>query len=295
MHIDNLKIFCDLADFRSFSKTANKHIVSQSAVSQQIAQLEMEHKCQLLNRRKRPMELTPAGEIFYRAAKDIVDRYEQLRSELNALNSSVQSRINVGAIYSIGMHTLPEYLKKFMVKRPNVNLHVEYFSADKVYEMILSGELDIGLVAAPKRDKRLDVYEFEDEPLVLVCSVKHPLANQSYIDIHKLQFERFIAFESGVPSRTWIDGLFQRYNIVIRPVMEFDNVETIKKAVEINSGVSILPRPDILQELAAGTIRAIEFSNEKFFRPTGIIVRKDRVYSMDTRYLIELLRKKQTS
>jgi DNA-binding transcriptional LysR family regulator len=156
----------------------------------------------------------------------------------------------------------------------------------------MSGELDIGLVAAPKRDKRLDVYEFEDEPLVLVCSVKHPLANQSYIDIHKLQFERFIAFETGVPSRNWIDGIFQRYNIVIRPVMEFDNVETIKKAVEINSGVSILPRPDILQELAAGTIRAIEFSNEKFFRPTGIIVRKDRVYSMDTRYLIELLRKK---
>ena len=292
MHIDNLKIFCDLADFRSFSKTADKHIVSQSAVSQQIAQLEMQLKSQLLNRTKRPMELTPAGEIFYRAAKDIVDRYEQLRSELNALNSSIQSRINIGAIYSIGMHTLPEQLKKFMVKRPNVNVHVEYFSADKIYEMVLSGELDIGLVAVPKRDKRLDVYEFEDEPLVLVCSVKHPLANQSHIDIHKLQFERFIAFETGVPSRNWIDGIFQRYNIVIRPVMEFDNVETVKKAVEINSGVSILPRPAILQELAAGTIKAIEFSNERFVRPTGIIVRKDRVHSMDTRYLIELLRKK---
>jgi DNA-binding transcriptional LysR family regulator len=292
MHLETLKVFCDLADMRSFSKTANKHLMSQSAISQQVAQLELEHKCQLLDRKKRPLELTPAGEIFYRGAKDIIDRYEFLNSELNSLKSAAQGRINLGAIYSIGMHTLPAYLKTFMVKRPNVNVHVEYFSADEIYEKVLTGVLDIGLVALPRRDKRLDVYDFEDEALVLVCCVKHPLAKHSQIDIHKLQFERFIAFESGVPTRNLIDGIFERYNLVIRPVMEFDNVETVKKAVEINSGVSILPRPSVLQELAAGTLKVIEFSNEKFVRPTGIIIRKDRMLSPDTRYLIELLRKK---
>lgn len=292
MHIETLKMFCDLADLRSFSKTAEKHIVSQSAVSQQVAQLEMEHKCQLLNRSKRPLELTPAGEIFYRAARDMVDRFELLKSELNSIKDKAQARINVGAIFSIGMYTLAEYLKKFMVKRPNVNVHVEYFAADKIYELVLSGELDIGLVAVPKMDKRLDVYEFEDEPLVLACSARHSLADKSEIDIHQLQFERFIAFEEGVPTRNWIDGIFQRYNVVIRPVMEFDNIETVKRAVEINSGVSILPRTAVLQELKAGTIKALEFTNERFVRPTGIILRKDRVLSADTRYLIELLRGK---
>ncbi len=292
MHIETLKMFCDLVTLRSFSKTADKHMVSQSAVSQQVAQLEIEHKCQLLNRQKRPLELTAAGEIFYRAARDMVDRYELLKSEMNTLKQAAQSRVNVGAIYSIGMHTLPEYLKKFMVKKPSVNVHVEYFTADKIYEMVLAGELDIGLVAVPRRDKRLEVYDFEDEPLVLACSPKHPLAAQSHIDIHKLQFERFISFEEGVPTRIWIDGIFQRYNIVIRPVMEFDNVETVKKAVEINSGVSILPRPAMLQELATGTIKAIEFENERFVRPTGILVRRDRVISQETRYLIDLLRRK---
>ena len=292
MHIETLRIFCDLVDQRSFSKTAEKHMVSQSAVSQQAAQLEMEHKCQLLNRTKRPLEPTPAGEIFYRAARDIIDRYELLKSELSSLKDKAQARINVGAIFSIGMYTLAEYLKKFMVKRPNVNIHVEYFSAEKIYEMVLSGELDIGLVAVPKMDKRLDVYEFEDEPLALACSAKHSLAVKSEIDIHQLQFERFIGFEEGVPTRNWIDGIFQRYNVVIRPVMEFDNVETVKRAVEINSGVSILPRPVILQELKAGTIKAIEFTNERFVRPTGIIIRKDRVLSADARFLIDLLRKK---
>ena len=292
MHIETLRMFCDLATLRSFSKTADKHMVSQSAVSQQVAQLEIEHKCQLLNRQKRPLELTAAGELFYRAARDMVDRYDQLNSEMNSLKSAAHSRINVGAIYSIGMHSLPEYIKRFMEKRPSVNVHVAYFISEKIYELVLAGELDIGLVAVPRRDKRLDVYEFEDEPLVLACSSKHPLAKQSQIDIHKLQMERFIGFEEGVPTRDWIDGIFQRYNVVIMPAMEFDNIETVKRAVEINSGVSILPRTALSQELAAGTIKAIEFSNERFVRPTGILVRKDRVISQETRYLIDLLRRK---
>ncbi len=292
MHIDMLRIFCDLADLRSFSKTAEKHLLSQSAVSQQLAQLELAHKCQLINRKKRPIELTKQGRLFYRASKDMLDRYEQLRTDLAAQQKSSVSRINVAAIFSIGMHTLPDYIKRFMVVNPNVNVHVEYFSAGTIYELVLAGRVDIGLVAVPKRNKRLDVYEFDDEPLVLVCSPKHPLSRESSVDIHRLQFERFIAFENDVPTRAWIDGILARYSTVVRPVMEFDNIETVKRAVEIDSGISILPRTAVLQEVSAGTISAVDFSNENFVRPTGIIVRKGKMLSQAGRYLIELLRKK---
>ncbi|MBA7658092.1 hypothetical protein ES703_66040 [subsurface metagenome] len=158
--------------------------------------------------------------------------------------------------------------------------------------MVLSGDIDIGLVAVPKRDKRLDVYDFEDEPLVLACSPKHPLSHESQVDIHRLQFERFIAFGKGVPTRVWIDSILERYNIVVRPVMEFDNIETVKRAVEINSGISILPQTGILQEVGSGTIKAIAFSNENFVRPTGIIVRKGKILGQACRYFIELLQKK---
>ena len=292
MHIDMFRIFCDLADLRSFSKTAEKHLLSQSAVSQQLAQLELAHKCQLINRRKRPIELTKQGRLFYQASKDMLDRYEQLKSELAALDKSSVSRINVAAIFSIGMHTLPDYVKRFMVVNPNVNVHVEYLSSGTIYELVLAGQVDIGLVAVAKRDKRLDVYEFEDEPLVLVCSPRHPLSHESLVDIHRLQFEKFISFEKDVPTRAWIDSILERYSMVVRPVMEFDNIETVKRAVEIDSGISILPRTAIGQEVGAGTIKAIGFSNENFVRPTGIIVRKGKVLSQAGRYLIELLRKK---
>jgi len=292
MHIETLKVFCDLAELLSFSRTAEKHLLSQSAVSQQLAQLELAHKCQLIDRKKRPIELTKEGQLFYQAARDMLDRYEQLKSQLNALKSSAGSRINVAAIYSIGMHTLPSYVKKFMVRYPKVNVHIEYFSSERIYELVLAGDVDIGLVAVPRREKRLDVYDFQKEPLVLVCSPKHPLADESQVDIHRVQFERFVSFEKDVPTRVWIDSILQRYSVVIRPVMEFDNVETVKRAVEINSGVSILPKTAIVQELAAGTIKALTFSNENFVRPTGIIVRKDRILSQAGRYFIELLRKK---
>ena len=292
MHIETLKIFCDLAELLSFSKTAEKHLLSQSAISQQLAQLELAHKCELISRKKRPIELTKEGQLFYEAAKNILERYEQMKSELASLKSSSVSRINVAAIFSIGMYALPDYVKKFMVNYPNVNVHIEYLGAEKIYEQVLAGEVDIGLVALPRRDKRLDVYDFEDEPLVLVCSPKHPLAGESRIDIHKVQFERFISFEKNVPTRIWIDNILQRYNIVVRPVMEFDNTETIKRAVEINSGVSVLPQTTVVQELGNGTLKAIPFSNERLVRPTGVIVRKNKILGQAGRYFIELLRKK---
>jgi DNA-binding transcriptional LysR family regulator len=292
MYIETLKIFCDLVELESFSKTADKHLLSQSAISQQLAQLELVHKVQLLDRKKRPMALTAAGRLFYDACKDIVGRYEQLKNELNTLQKPSAGRINVAAIYSIGMHTLPDYVKKFMVKYPDVNVHIEYLSSIRIYELVFSGEADIGLVAIPRRDKRLEVYDFTDEPLVLVCSPNNPLAGESQIDIHKVQFERFIAFEKDTPTRKWIDSILQRYNIIVRPVMEFDNVETIKRAIEINAGISILPENTIVQEVSSRTIKAIPFSNERFTRPTGIIVLKDKILGQAGRYFIELLHKK---
>jgi DNA-binding transcriptional LysR family regulator len=260
-------------------------------VSQQLAQLELLHKSQLVTRKKRPIELTTAGQVFYKAANDILERYDQLKSELNSLKATTENRINVAAIFSIGMHSLPDYVKKFMVSYPNVNVHIEYLSAEKIYGQVLSGEINIGIVAVPRKDKRLEVYDFEDEPLVLACSPKHPLAKEAEVDIHKLQFERFIAFETDLPTRIWIDGILSRYSTTVRPVMEFDNVETIKRAVEINAGVSILPEPAIVQESASGTIKAVPFSNEHLVRPTGIIVRRGKALSQAGRYCIELLRK----
>ena len=286
-----MRVFCDLVELQNFSRTAEKHSLSQSAVSQQLAQLEIKHKCQLINRKKRPLEPTPAGELFYKGCNEILEKYDSLNSELASL-SQATGRINLAAIFSIGMHTLQPYVKKFMTTYPIVNLSVEYYSASEIYDCVLKGTVDIGVVAVPRKDRNIDVHPFEQEKLLLVCSEEHDLANNSHVDIHELGSQKFIAFEQGVPSRTLIDNILSQYNVTVRTVMEFDNIETIKRAVEINSGVSILPQSTIQAELVNGTLKALPFSNDDFFRPTGIIVRKDRRLSQAGRYLIELLHKK---
>jgi DNA-binding transcriptional LysR family regulator len=289
MNIQTAKIFCDIVELKNFSRTAELNGISQSAVSQQLAQLEWTYKVRLIERKKRPIELTAAGEIFYKACKDIIDRLNLLNSEINAIRRS-SSRINLAAIFSIGMHTLQPYVQKFMSIYPDINLSVEYLDSKEIYERILSGALDIGVVAIPKRDRNVDVLPFENESLFLACSPAHPLADEKAIDIHQIQGERFIAFAKEVPTRQHIDNILSRYRTSVRVVMEFDNIETIKRAVEINSGISILPGPTLRNELHNGTLKMLEFTNEKFFRPTGILVRKDKIMSKAGQYLIELLR-----
>lgn len=294
MNLDIAKLFCDVVEMKNFSRAAEVHGISQSAVSQQIAQLEAQYKVQLLDRKKRPLALTPAGEIFFQACRDIIERCQRLEKDLLQM-SQQSSKIHLAAIFSIGMHTLQPYVKKFMSIYPDVNLSIEYLDAKEIYQRLLRGSIDIGVVAAPQRDKNLDVYPFENEPMVLVCSPEHRLAQQSAVDIHQIQDEKFIAFSQEVPTRDIVDEMLKKYNVSVRTILEFDNIETIKRAVEINAGISILPAPCVRTELVAQTLKALPFTNEKFYRPTGILVRKDKHLTKAARYLIELLRKNSDS
>jgi len=289
MQIETLELFCDLVDLGSFSRAAEKRMVSQSAVSQQLAQLELAHGCQLIDRKKRPFTLTRAGELFYSACKDIVDRYEQASAEITSLKTSAAARVRVAAIFSIGMHTIPPYVKRFMARYPDINLHLEYLSAARIYDMLLRGDSDIGIVALPRKDRNLTIYPFLDEPLVLVVGREHPWALQKEIDIHKIRFQKFIAFDAGLPTRTHIDAILANYNVPVRRILEFDNVETIKRAVEINAGVSILPEPSVQQERHSGAINVLNITNEKLTRPTALLTRKDKALSVPAKYFIELL------
>lgn len=291
MHIETLRTFVALVRWRSFTRAAKECLVSQSAVSQQLAQLETMFKSQFIERTKRPLKLTNEGEIFYAGCRDILERYDNLRNELRSLQKSAANRVNIAAIFSIGMHSLQPYVKQFMAQYPNVNVHLEYLNAAEIYELVERGALDIGLVAVPEARKGIEIYPFRQEQLVFVCNPQHPLAHESTIEIDRLGSQPFIAFEEGIPTRRLIDQILQSAQVSVQRVMEFDNTETIKRAIEINAGVSILPETVVQAEVANGTLKAIPFSTRRsYVRPTGLIVRKEKVLSQPARYFIELLR-----
>src|SRR6266487_922960 len=168
MQIESLKMFCDLAETESFTKAAQMSRVTQSAISQQISALERQFKALLVERSKKKIRLTREGQVLYDYSKKILFSHDALNSKFQEIKNVISGTIRVAAIYSIGLHALPPYLKRFLKAFPTVNLHVEYRHAHHVYADVLSNVVDLGLVAYPNRDGSLEVVPLRREPLVLI-------------------------------------------------------------------------------------------------------------------------------
>lgn len=295
MHIESLKVFCDLIDTRSFSKAAAKNFISQSAVSQQIRALEDRFNKKLVERsRGGTMSPTTAGMTFYQGCREIMDRFNSLTEEMKGLGNIVSGQVRVGTIYSVGIHELSPVLKRFIKSYPHVNVHIEYSRPNKVYEDVLNHVIDIGIVAYPTPKPQIEIIPFGNDPLVLVCSPEHELAGKKRIDIAALDGQRFIGFERDIPTRKAVDKILRDRGISVQYVMELDNIETVKQAVEADLGLTIVPRATVQNEVLAGTLRAVNFT-ESFARPIGIIHRKGKIFSGATKKFIEMLTEGQES
>ena len=291
MQIESLKLFCDLAETASFTKAAKINGVTQSAVSQQISSLEIKFDAVLIERSKKKFSLTKEGNTLYKYSKQILQTYDELRHKIQEIQNVVTGSIKVVTIYSIGLHELPPYLKKFLKKHPTVNVSVEYRRATQLYEDIVTGMADIGLVAYPQKDPRLQVTSLAEDMLVLICHPDHPLAQQPKVKLSEIASHKFIAFEPDIPTRRAIDKILRDRNVEVDHAMEFDNIETVKRAVEIDAGISIVPRSPVAQEVAKKTIAMIEIEDEKFYRPLAAVHKKSKVLSPAMKEFLTLLEK----
>lgn len=291
MQIESLKLFCDLAETKSFTKAAQINGVTQSAVSQQISSLETKFAAALIERSKKKFTLTKEGETLYKYSNQIAQSYDELRHKIQEIQNVVTGAIKVVTIYSIGLHELPPYLKKFLKKHPTVNVSVEYRRATQLYEDIISGMADIGLVAYPQKDPRLQVTSLAEDMLVLICHPDHPLAQKPRVKLSEIVSHKFIAFEPDIPTRRAIDKILRDRNVEVDHAMEFDNIETVKRAVEIDAGISIVPRSPVSQEVAKKTIAMVEIEDEQFYRPLAAVHKKNKVLSPAMKEFLALLKK----
>src|SRR5271170_2098750 len=290
MQIESLKMFCDLAETESFTKAAQISNVTQSAVSQQISSLERTFKSLLIERSKKKFRLTREGQALYEYSKQIIQTYESLQSKLQELKDIISGMIRVATIYSIGLHDLPPYVKKFMKSYPTVNVHVEYRRANQVYDDVLSNVVDLGLVAYPTRESKLETVSLRKDPLVLICHPQHPFAKAKSVKLKALAGQKFIGFEPDIPTRKALDRILKESNVEVQHVMEFDNIETVKRAVEIDAGVSIVPQTTVLQEVAKHTLAQLQVEGGDFFRPLAAIHKKHNVISTAVRQFLATLK-----
>jgi DNA-binding transcriptional LysR family regulator len=290
MHLETLKVFCDVVETRSFSNAAAQNYVTQSAVSQQIRSLEERYGKRLLERTRGSIQVTPAGEILYQVSKEIVQRYQEMEGRLQALAKVVAGTVRVATVHSIGLYELSGPMKRYLKAYPHVHVHLEYSRSSKIYEDALKGNIDLGVVAYPARRPQITVVPFREDRLVLVCPPGHPLSRHRRVSIKKLAGQPMVGYERDIPTRKETDRLLRRYGVEVRYVMELDNVETIKRVVEIGSGLAILPEPAIRSEVKNRTLAAVHLSDEAFMRPLGIIHRQGKHFSPATEKFIEFLR-----
>jgi len=290
MQIESLKVFCDLAETKSFTKAAQINSVTQSAVSQTVSALERRFSSLLIERSKKNFRLTPEGEVFYDYSKRILQTCDALHSKLQEIENVISGNIRVATIYSIGLHVLPPYVKKFLKAYPTVNVHVEYRRDDQVYENVLGNVVDLGLVAYAIRDAKLEVVPLRKDKLVVICHPQHAFAQKRSIKVRTLDGCKFINFERDIPTRRALDKIFKDHHVTVQQVMQFDNVETVKRAVEIDSGVAIVPHETIGEETATGTLASVELENGAYSRPLAVIYKKNKVLSPAIKRFIAMLK-----
>ena len=289
MHVENFKIFSDLVDSESFSRAAKQNGITQSAVSQQLRAMEKHFNILIIDRSQKQFRLTHEGNKLYDSVKEIVYLYDKLGSELQEMKKIISGTIHISTVYSIGLHELPPYIKQFMTIYPEVNVRVEYRRANMVYEDILANSIDLGLIAYPQKHKQLEILPFHDDELILACNPEHPFALSEEVDIHELNKQKIIGFEPDIPTRKATDKIFKDSDIDVDLVMEFDNVETVKRAVEINAGIAIIPKTTVIREEAQGLLKVVTFKDQTYTRPLALIHRKGRVQTPAMKKLIDLL------
>jgi LysR family transcriptional regulator, transcriptional activator of the cysJI operon len=290
MQIESLKVFCDLAETESFTKAAQINQVTQSAVSQQISSLEKQFKSLLIERSKKKFRLTREGQVLYEYSKQIIQTYDSLHCKLQEIKDIISGTIRVATIYSIGLHDLPPYIKKFLKSYPTVNVHVEYRRSNQVYEDVLGNVVDMGLVAYPVKESKLETINLRRDKLVLICHPQNPFAKAKAIKLSDLTNQKFIGFEPDIPTRKAIDKILKEYSVTVQVVMEFDNIETVKRAVEIDAGIAIVPQSTVVQEIAKQTLAQVSFENAEFFRPLAAIYKKNKVLSPAMKQFLAILK-----
>ncbi len=274
MQLRTLEIFCTIAEHRSFSRAAAVHDVTQSAVSQSVAHLEESIGVQLVDRSKRPLVLTPAGKRYWQGLRDVLRNYHRLEDEVRCTSQQLSGQITIGAIVSVGLSYMPAATEEFGRLHPEVEVKTAFGSNKRIFELTEEGEVDLGLVSYPRNTKRLQSILWQQEPMRLVCSSEHPLANQNEISSSRINGMEMIGFDRELQLRQEIDHCLSKAGVHVNVQLEFDNVDSMIRAIQANRGIGIIPEAAVRRETANGSLRVVACRELRMTRPLGIIFRR---------------------
>lgn len=283
------KLFRDVAHTRSLSRAAAMNNISQSAATQHIQELEKRLHIQLLDRSTRPLGLTPAGRLYADLCRDVLRAEENFAAALDGIKGEAEGTVRVASIYSIGLAEMPRLGEEFARTCPGAHLHVEYLRPARVYEAILNDQADLGFISYPDHRRDLTVIPWREERMTAAVYPTHRFAGRRLLKAGDMDGERFISFDDEVIIRRELDRFFRDNNVGIDIVAQFDNIQSIKEAVALGSGISILPERTMQSEIEQGRLVSVPLHAPELVRPTGVIHRRRKKLTRATQEFLKLI------
>jgi DNA-binding transcriptional LysR family regulator len=271
------------------SKGAAHCGVSQSAASQHVQEVERRLGVTLFDRSTRPLELTPAGKLYNDFCRDILSKEEELGLALESLKHQLDGAVRVASIYSIGLSEMNHLQEEFSARYPTVQLQVEYMRPEKVYEAVLNGTADLGLVSYPEASREIAAIPWRDEEMQVAVPPAHPFAKRDEVHPADLNGQTFIGFDEDLSIRRELDRFLRAQGVEVNLAMHFDNIQTIKEAVALGTGISILPARTMQAEIAQGRLVAVKLHAPDLVRPVGVVHRKRKKLNRAAQAFLELL------
>jgi len=293
MHVDldRLRTFWAVATENSFSRAAEKLFRTQSAVSQSIRLLEREIGETLFVRLGRTIDLTPAGRILLSHVEESFGILERGRARINALRALREGEVVIAASDTLTRYTLPATLRQFRKKYPGVEVRIRNRPSFQAADLVAVRQADLGIVTLPIDHPKLFVEPLLKREDVAICSSTHAFAKRSSVRLCDLAALPLILLDRGATTRAFIDACMNAAGLKPRIAMELGSIEVIKRMVELDFGVSIVPRIAVQDEVARSTLHAIRVFKQSEWRDIGLVYPKTGVTNVAADAFIAVLKR----
>ncbi len=282
MEDHKLKVFCTVADVKSFSKASEIIHLTQPAVSLQIQALEDYYETKLFDRTSNNVTLTPAGEVLYKYAKEILSLYTDAEKNICTLTGLVKGGIVIGASSTIGNYILPKVLTDFRKSNPRLKFDLHVGNTKRVIYLLNSSNIDIGLIEGDVTSSKIVTEQLLDDELFIIISSNHLWSKRGKVPIIELLEEPFIFRENGSGTRQIIEKYLLKHEITpqrMKVSLVLGSDEAIKEAVTNGTGISIISQWAVRKEISLGSINMLGIKEEKLKRNFSIIYKKNMVSS----------------
>ncbi|MCP4680830.1 MAG: LysR family transcriptional regulator [Desulfobacterales bacterium] len=290
MNLNQLKLFYLAVKHKSLSRAAEELNITQPAVSKGIQRLQEYYEVPLIHKLGKNMALTPAGDNLFKIAKKIFE-LEHLADDCMAdFQNKNLNHLKINASESFGAYYLPEFINRFNLKAPKVQVTLEVLSNQQVVDNTVSLKNDIGFVSFPVKDKRLNTIEIVKDEIVVILNPSHSLAQKKQIKAIDLEGHMIIMHEEGSYFQKMIHDLLEANNISVTMPITFSNNEAIKRAVEGGTGIAPISKKVAAKEIESGKLIALPLSSTPFYRRFYMIHHREKHLSVPLKRLIMLIK-----